>query len=80
MSASKPIDQRGYRHPDVLVSTDWVAQHLDDPSIRLVESNEDPLVYPSNHILGAVEIDWTRDLNDPVRRDYATVARVLEAG
>ena len=61
---------RGYAHPEVLVSTDWVAEHLADPNIRLVESNEDPLVYPSGHIAGAVEIDWARDLNDPLRRDY----------
>jgi thiosulfate/3-mercaptopyruvate sulfurtransferase len=53
-----------------LVSTDWVAEHLDDPEVRIVESNEDPLLYASGHIPGAVEVDWTRDLNDPVRRDY----------
>lgn len=64
------IENRGYSHPEVLVSTEWVAHHLDDPSIRLVESNEDPLLYPSGHILGAVEVDWTRDLNDQLRRDY----------
>lgn len=64
------IEERGYVDPGVLVSTEWVAAHLDDPSIRLVESNEDPLVYPSGHIPGAVEVDWTRDLNDQVRRDY----------
>ena len=64
------IADRGYANPDVLVSTDWVAEHLDDPNVRLVESNEDPLVYPSGHIPGAVEVDWTRDLNDQVRRDY----------
>ncbi len=64
------IASRGYVHPEVLVSTDWVADHLDDPSIRIVESNEDPLLYPSGHIPGAVEVDWTRDLNDPLRRDY----------
>lgn len=64
------IEERGYVDPDVLVSTEWVASHLDDPSIRLVESNEDPLVYPSGHLPGAVEVDWTRDLNDQVRRDY----------
>jgi thiosulfate/3-mercaptopyruvate sulfurtransferase len=64
------IENRGYVHPEVLVSTDWVANHLNDPNIRLVESNEDPLLYPSGHIPGAVEVDWTRDLNDPVRRDY----------
>ena len=64
------IENRGYVNPDVLVSTDWVASHLNDPKIRIVESNEDPLLYPSGHIPGAVEVDWTRDLNDPVRRDY----------
>ncbi len=64
------IESRGYVHPDVLVSTDWVAQHLDDPGVRIVESNEDPLLYSTGHIPGAVEVDWTRDLNDPVRRDY----------
>lgn len=61
---------RGYVHPEVLVSTDWVAEHLEDAAIRIVESNEDPLVYPSGHLPGAVEIDWARDLNDSVRRDY----------
>ena len=64
------ISARGYAHPEVLVSTDWVAEHLEDPDIRIAESNEDPLVYPSGHIPGAVEIDWTRDLNNPLQRDY----------
>ncbi len=64
------ISQRGYTHPDVLVSTDWVAAHLDDPGVRVIESNEDPLLYPSGHVPGAVEVDWAADLNDPVRRDY----------
>jgi thiosulfate/3-mercaptopyruvate sulfurtransferase len=64
------IADRGYANPDVLVSTDWVAEHLNDPAIRLVESNEDTLLYPSGHIPGAVQVDWTNDLNDQVRRDY----------
>lgn len=64
------IKERGYSNPDVLVSTDWVAGRLGDSDIRLVESNEDPLVYRAGHIEGAVEVDWTRDLNDQVRRDY----------
>ncbi|HEX9731243.1 MAG TPA: sulfurtransferase [Thermoanaerobaculia bacterium] len=64
------IASRGYSRPQVLASTDWVAEHLDDPGVRVVESNEDPLVYPSGHVPGAVEVDWTRDLNDPLRRDY----------
>ncbi len=64
------ISSRGYANPDVLVSTDWVAAHLNDPNVRIVESNEDPLLYPSGHIPGAVQVDWTTDLNDPLRRDY----------
>ena len=64
------IESRGYAHPEALVSTAWLAEHLQDPQVRIVESNEDPLVYPAGHVPGAVEIDWTRDLNDPLRRDY----------
>lgn len=64
------IDNRGYVHPEMLVSTDWVAEHLNDANVRIVESNEDPLLYPSGHIPGAVQVDWTTDLNDPLRRDY----------
>jgi thiosulfate/3-mercaptopyruvate sulfurtransferase len=64
------IASRGYVNPDVLVSTEWVAAHLNDASIRIIESNEDPLLYPSGHIPGAVQVDWTNDLNDPLRRDY----------
>ncbi|MCS7071262.1 MAG: sulfurtransferase [Anaerolinea sp.] len=64
------IAARGYAHPEYLVSTDWVAEHLHDPGIRLVESNEDPLLYASGHIPGAVQVDWTSDLNDQLRRDY----------
>jgi thiosulfate/3-mercaptopyruvate sulfurtransferase len=67
---SLDIAERGYAHPDALVSTEWVAAHLNDPNVRIVESNEDPLLYPSGHIPGAVQVDWTSDLNDPVRRDY----------
>lgn len=59
-----------YVNPDVLVSTDWVAAHLNDPNIRFVESNEDVLLYSTGHIPGAVNIDWHADLNDPVVRDY----------
>ena len=46
------IADKGYVHPEALVSTEWVAEHLQDPNVRLVESNEDPLVYPSGHIPG----------------------------
>ncbi len=68
--ATLSILQRGYAHPEALTDTEWVARHLNDPSVRIVESNEDPLLYPSGHIPGAVQIDWTLDLNDQVRRDY----------
>jgi thiosulfate/3-mercaptopyruvate sulfurtransferase len=64
------IADRGYVHPDVLVSTDWVADHLNDPKVRIVESNEDTLLYASGHLPGAVHVDWTADLNDQIRRDY----------
>ncbi|MFN8506728.1 MAG: sulfurtransferase [Dehalococcoidia bacterium] len=64
------IAGRGYARADVLVDTEWVAQHLHDPAVRIVESNEDQLLYPSGHIPGAVQVDWAADLNDPVRRDY----------
>jgi thiosulfate/3-mercaptopyruvate sulfurtransferase len=64
------ISQRGYAHPEVLVSTEWVETHRKDPGVRIVESNEDPLLYATGHVPGAVEVDWTRDLNDAVRRDY----------
>ena len=69
-SSASGIAERGYAKPDVLVSTDWVAEHLNDPSIRIVESNEDQLLYPSGHIPGSVQVDWATDLNDSVRRDY----------
>jgi thiosulfate/3-mercaptopyruvate sulfurtransferase len=68
--AVTPIEQRGYAHPEVLVSTDWVAEHLEDPRVRLIESNEDLLLYDTGHIPGAVKVDWTNDLNDPLVRDY----------
>jgi thiosulfate/3-mercaptopyruvate sulfurtransferase len=64
------IAARGYAHPDVLVTTEWVAQNLKNPNIRIVESNEDSLLYPAAHIPGAVQVDWALDLNDTIRRDY----------
>jgi len=59
-----------YAHPERLVSTEWVAEHLDDPDVVVVESDEDVLLYETGHIPGAVKIDWHTDLNDPVTRDY----------
>ncbi|GAA1418307.1 sulfurtransferase [Agrococcus citreus] len=59
-----------YAAPDRLVSTDWVAAHLDDPDVVIVESDEDVLLYEVGHIPSAVKIDWHTELNDPVQRDY----------
>ena len=59
-----------YANPDALVSTEWLVAHLNDPAIRIVESNEDILLYDVGHISGAVKIDWTTDLNDQMARDY----------
>jgi thiosulfate/3-mercaptopyruvate sulfurtransferase len=63
-------DSNSYARPEVLVETDWVAAHLEDPHVRVVESDEDILLYDQGHIPGAVMIDWVGDLNDRVRRDY----------
>jgi thiosulfate/3-mercaptopyruvate sulfurtransferase len=59
-----------YADPDVLVSTEWVAEHHGDPTVRIVESNEDRALYTQGHVPGAVEIDWQVDLQDQVVRDY----------
>jgi thiosulfate/3-mercaptopyruvate sulfurtransferase len=55
---------------DVLVETQWVEDHLDDPSIRIVEVDENPALYAESHIPGAIGFDWKRDLQDPVKRDF----------
>ena len=60
----------GYVSEEVLVSTNWVAEHLNDPKVRIVESDEDVLLYDVGHIPSAVKVDWISDLNDPVVRDY----------
>ncbi len=59
-----------YAYPEALVETEWVAQHLEDPNVRVVECDEDVLLYDLGHIPGAVKIDWVGELNDPVIRDY----------
>ncbi len=76
LPAVPPIAARGYAHPEVLVSTEWVAAHLDDPAVRLVESDEDLLLYEIGHIPGAVKVDWVTDLNDSLTRDYLDQARM----
>ncbi len=59
-----------YAQPEALVDANWVAEHLKDSKVRIVESDEDILLYDQGHIPGAVMIDWVADLNDKVRRDY----------
>jgi thiosulfate/3-mercaptopyruvate sulfurtransferase len=59
-----------FAHPRMLVSTEWLAEHLDDPDVVVVESDEDVLLYETGHIPGAVKIDWHSDLNDAIVRDY----------
>src|SRR2546429_6179837 len=59
-----------YAHPEMIVSTEWVAQHLDDPGLVVAESDEDVLLYETGHIPGAVKLDWHEDQQDPVVRDF----------
>jgi len=63
-------DFADYAHPERLVSTDWIAEHLNEPGLKIVESDEDVLLYDSGHIRGAVKVDWHTELNDTVTRDY----------
>ena len=60
----------GYANPDVLVSTDWVAEHLNDSNVRIVESDEDVLLYDLGHIPGAIKLDWHTDLHNQLPRDF----------
>jgi thiosulfate/3-mercaptopyruvate sulfurtransferase len=66
------IAAKGYAHPEALVSTEWLAAHLADPAIRILESDEDVLLYDMGHVPGALKIDWHADLNDDVTRDYVS--------
>ncbi|MFP5377026.1 MAG: sulfurtransferase [Acidimicrobiia bacterium] len=59
-----------YARPEMLVTTAWLAEHLDHPDVVVVESDEDVLLYDTGHVPGAVKVDWHLDLNDPVTRDY----------
>ncbi len=69
---------KGYAHPEVLKDTEWVAAHLTDPQVVLLECNEDPALYEAGHIPGARELHWTQDLNDEVRRDFVSSAHLTE--
>ena len=70
IAPDQSILAKGYVTPDVLVSTDWLAANLDLPNIRVIESDEDVLLYDMGHIPSAQKVDWHADLNDPVVRDY----------
>jgi thiosulfate/3-mercaptopyruvate sulfurtransferase len=59
-----------YAHPETLVDTSWVADHLNDPKVRLIEADEDILLYEVGHIPGAVKLDWHVDVQDPISRDF----------
>ena len=59
-----------YSKPELLVTTSWLTEHLDDPGLVIVESDEDVLLYDTGHIPGAIKVDWHLDLNDQVTRDY----------
>ena len=65
---------QGYAHPEALVDTQWVADHLSDPQVRIVEADEDPLLYEIGHIQNAVKLDWHVDVQDPVARDFVNKA------
>jgi thiosulfate/3-mercaptopyruvate sulfurtransferase len=58
-----------YANPSALVSTEWVADHLNDPNVRLIEVDVDTSAYDQGHIQGAVGVNWTTQLGDPIRRD-----------
>src|SRR5438552_2261529 len=61
---------QGYANPNALVTTEWVGEHAKDPSVRVLESNEDVLLYDLGHVSGAQKLDWQADLNDQVTRDF----------
>jgi thiosulfate/3-mercaptopyruvate sulfurtransferase len=69
-STDQAIANKGYARPEALVSTQWLADHLNDPKIRIAESDEDVLLYDTGHIPGAFKLDWHADLNDALVRDY----------
>jgi thiosulfate/3-mercaptopyruvate sulfurtransferase len=77
-ATDQSIATKGYARPDALVSTAWLAEHLDDPQLRIIESDEDVLLYDMGHIPGAQKVDWHSDLNDPVVRDYVAPERFQE--
>ncbi len=72
------MSTNGYAHPEVLVETAWVAQHLQDPKLRYVEVDVDTAAYDSGHIPGAIGWNWKRDTQQPIRRDIPNQAAFEE--
>ena len=70
------IGMAEYAHPETLVDTSWVADHLNDANVRLIEADEDVLLYEVGHIPGAVKLDWHVDVQNPVTRDFIDQAGV----
>jgi thiosulfate/3-mercaptopyruvate sulfurtransferase len=68
------MNKNGYAHPEALVETEWVAQHLNDPSLRLIEVDVDTTAYDSGHIPGAIGWNWKKDTQQPVQRDIPNQA------
>ncbi len=67
-----------YAHPEVLVTTDWVMEHHEDEDIRVLEVDEDVLLYDTGHIPGAQKIDWLLDLWDDPRREFVSPEQLAE--
>ncbi len=67
-----------YARPEYLVETEWVAKNLNNPNVRIIESDEDPLLYATGHIEGAVQVDWFSTLQHPLRRDFLTKEKFEE--
>lgn len=59
-----------YAHPETLVSAEWVQEHLNDPEVRIVESDDDVLLCDVGYVLNAIDVDWGEDLNYPLVRNY----------
>jgi thiosulfate/3-mercaptopyruvate sulfurtransferase len=75
---SDEIAKKGYAHGERLVTTAWLAEHLNDKNLRILESDEDVLLYDMGHIPNAQKIDWHADLNDHVLRDYVPAGKFQE--
>lgn len=76
---STPQSQGTYKHPEVLVETDWVKQHLNDASVRIAEVDYDPTAnYNLGHVPDSVLFDWKKDMNDPLSRDILSKQQLEE--